>query len=82
MTSKQALGRQNALLKGIRPLTDGKVFAPLPCYSQSADRFDEIIIEIAALLNPGLFPGYRKKFFKELPEMDSRTSGPREVTAE
>lgn len=76
MTSREAMGRQNALLKNIRPLTDGKVFAPLPCYSQSADRLDEIIVEIAAILNPDHFPTYRKKFFKELPEKDPEAANP------
>jgi len=51
-------------------LTKGKVFAPLPCYSQSADRLDEIIFEIAAILHPKRFPGYNKKFFTELPGKD------------
>ena len=70
VTSKTALSHENSMLKNINPLTRGKVFAPFPCYSQSADRLDEIILEIAAILNPKRFPGYRKKFFTELPDTD------------
>jgi len=58
------------VLKNIGPLTHGKVFSPLPCYACSADRLDEIIEEIAAILNPGRFPGYRMKFFTGLPDTD------------
>ncbi|MEA1867864.1 MAG: hypothetical protein U9N19_07180 [Thermodesulfobacteriota bacterium] len=42
----------------------------MPNYSQSADRLDEIIEELAAILHPERFPGYCKKFFTELPETD------------
>ncbi len=35
------------------------------------DKLDEIITEIAAILNPELFPGYKLKFFVELPETDA-----------
>jgi len=39
-------------------------------YSQSADRLDEIIMEVAAMLHPELFRGFDYKFFKELPQTD------------
>ena len=42
----------------------------MPNYSQSADRLDEIIEELAAILHPERFPGYCRKFFTELPETD------------
>ncbi len=66
-TSKSALAKINPILRGIKPLTKGKVFAPLPCYGQSGDKLDKIIEEIAAILHPRLFPNYHLKFFKELP---------------
>lgn len=47
------------------------MFSPLPCYIQSMDKLDEIITEIAAILNPELFPGYKLSFFLELPETDA-----------
>ncbi len=48
----------------------GKVYAPLPCYSQSGDKLDQIIEEIAAIINPKCFPGHHMKFFMKLPETD------------
>jgi iron complex transport system substrate-binding protein len=58
----------NPVLKDIGPLKEGKVFAPLPHYSQSADRLDEIIEEVAAILHPELYKEYKKKFFVQLPD--------------
>ncbi len=69
-TSKEALARINPLLRDIGPLTRGRVYSPLPVYAQGMDRLDEIIEEMAAILNPERFPGYRLKFFKELPDKD------------
>ena len=70
-TSKEALAEMNPILAHIRPLNEGRVFSPEPWYAQSAHRLDEILWEIAAILNPDQFPGYRKRFFVELPATDS-----------
>jgi len=67
-SSKEALAKINPLIKDIKPLTKGAVYSPLPNYSQSMDRLDEIIKEIAAILHPEKFPGYRLKFFTKLPD--------------
>jgi len=69
-TSKAAIARINPLVGKIRPLNSGKVFSPLKHYSQSADRLDEIIMEVAAMLHPELFKGFDYKFFTELPQTD------------
>ncbi len=71
-TSKAAIARINPLVGNIKPLNSGKVFSPLKHYSQSADRLDEIIMEIAAMLHPELFKNFDYKFFKELPQIDER----------
>ncbi len=70
ISSKEALARINPLVSAIKPLTKGEVYTPLPCYSQSAHRLDEIIMEVAAILNPERFPGYKLKFFSRLPEKE------------
>jgi iron complex transport system substrate-binding protein len=62
----------NPLLRGIRPLQSGKVFAPLPHYIQSGDKLDEILTEIAAILHPRLYPGYKRRYFMELPDRDPK----------
>jgi iron complex transport system substrate-binding protein len=56
------------MLSNIKPMKDGKVFCPLPHYSQSADKLDEIIEEVAAILHPELFSEHENKYFMELPE--------------
>lgn len=70
-SSKAALARSNPLIAGIRPLgPEGHVYAPLPHYAQSADRLDEILTEISAILHPDAYPGHRMSFFTELPDND------------
>lgn len=70
VTSKAALARLNPLLAGVRPLKEGRVYAPLPHYIQSGDRLDEILTEIAAILHPDCYPGYQLRYFLELPDQD------------
>ena len=70
-TSKAALVRLNPLIAPIQPLKpEGRVYAPLPHYSQSADQLDEILTEISAILHPQAYPGHRLSFFIELPDTD------------
>jgi len=70
-TSKAALARTNPLLARVRPLgPEGKTYAPLPHYAQSADRLDEILTEIAAILHPQAYPNHKLHFFVELPDAD------------
>jgi len=69
-TSKAAVARMNPLLADIKPITDGRVYAPLPHYSQSGHRLDEILTEIAAILHPEVYPEHELKFFRQLPETD------------
>ena len=70
-TSKDALKAINPLISTIRPLQPGgRVYSPRPEFVQQQDRLDEIFTEIAAILHPDLYPGYRLKFFLRLPEHD------------
>jgi len=66
VTSKAALSRTNPMLKNIRPLKTGRVFSPLPHTSQSSDKLDEIIEDVAAILHPERFLQHKKKYFREL----------------
>lgn len=70
VTSKAALARMNPLLADIRPIREGKVYAPMPHYVQSGDHLDEILTEIAAILHPEAYPGFKRRYFIELPESD------------
>ncbi len=69
-TSKQALARANPLLAGIKPLKDGRVYSPLPLYSQSGDKLDEILTDIASILHPECYRNHKLKYFRQLPDKD------------
>jgi iron complex transport system substrate-binding protein len=75
VTSKAALARMNPLLADIRPLKEGRVYAPLPHYVQSGDHLDEILTEIAAILHPEVYPDYKRRYFMELPDTDPIENG-------
>jgi iron complex transport system substrate-binding protein len=71
ITSKASLIRVNPLLAGIKPMgPEGRAYAPLPHYIQSADRMDEILLEIAAILHPDVYPDHKLQFFFQLPDND------------
>ena len=74
-TSKEALARTNAMLAGVKPLKDGKVYSPLPNYAQSGDKLDEILMDIAAILHPECYPGHQLRYFIELPDKDPEREG-------
>jgi iron complex transport system substrate-binding protein len=65
----------NPLLADIRPFKKGKVYAPLPHYTQSGDHLDKILTEIAAILHPEVYPDYQYRYFTELPDTDVASSG-------
>jgi iron complex transport system substrate-binding protein len=70
-TSKAALAKLNPLMASIKPLgSEGKVYSPLPHYSQSGDKLDEIFTELSAIMHPDLYPGYELRYFQSLPETD------------
>jgi len=73
-TSKAALAKANPLLAGIKPFKDGRVYSPLPHYGQSGDKLDKILTDIAAILHPESYPGYKIQFFRELPDTDPAPS--------
>ena len=71
LTSKASLVLINPLLAGIKPMSPaGRAYSPRPHYSQSADRMDEILTEIAAILHPDVYPDHELQFFVELPNED------------
>jgi len=74
-TSKAALARANPLLAGIKPLKPGgRVYSPMPHYSQSGDKLDEILTDISAILHPECYPGHALSYFRELPDIDAGTA--------
>ncbi|MBI9092224.1 MAG: ABC transporter substrate-binding protein [Desulfobacterium sp.] len=69
-TSKAALARANSLIAGLKPLKDGRVYSPYNSYSQSGDKLDEILTDIAAILHPKCYPDHVSRYFRELPDRD------------
>ena len=74
-TSKAALARANPLLAKVKPLKDGRVYSPLAHYSQSGDKLDEILTDIAAILHPECYPDYILRYFRQLPDTDINIKG-------
>ena len=69
MASKADMARTNPALAGAKPMANaGRVYFPLPEYNQSGHRMDEVIEEIAAILQPQLFPERKLTLFHALPE--------------
>ncbi|MCK5101042.1 MAG: ABC transporter substrate-binding protein [Desulfobacteraceae bacterium] len=74
-TSKAALARANPLLAQVKPLKDGRVYSPLAHYSQSGDKLDEILTDIAAILHPKCYPDHILRYFRQLPDTDINIKG-------
>ncbi|CCK82353.1 ABC transporter substrate-binding protein [Desulfobacula toluolica] len=72
-SSKAALARANPLLAGVKPLKDGRVYSPMPHYTQSGDKLDEILTDIAAILHPECYPGHKLGYFRQLPDTDPKS---------
>lgn len=68
MATKSAMKRTNKTIAGIKPLNSGKVFYPRRSYRQSADKLDRILLELAAMIHPELYPGLKLRYFAAMPE--------------
>jgi iron complex transport system substrate-binding protein len=64
--TKARMAALNKTIAGIKPLNNGKVFYPRKHYSQSADKLDQILVELAAMIHPELYPGFKLKYFVEM----------------
>lgn len=68
MATKARMRATNRTVAGIKPLKNGKVFYPLKHYRQSADKLDEILVDLAAIIHPELYPGHQLRYFAEMRE--------------
>ena len=68
MATKARMKATNKTIAGIKPLNGGKVYYPQKHYRQSADKLDEILIELAAIIHPELYPGFKLRYFREMTE--------------
>lgn len=62
----ESIWKQLPILKGIKPLQTGQVWAMQPWYNQQYDRLDTIIADLAALFYPQHFQAAKIKNFKKL----------------
>lgn len=65
--SIQEMVRANPLVRSIKPVVNGNVFAPLETYTQYGDELGEIVEELASILHPEVFRKHKLKFFRRLP---------------
>ncbi|MCB2190073.1 MAG: ABC transporter substrate-binding protein [Deltaproteobacteria bacterium] len=68
MATKARMKATNRTIAGIKPLNSGKVYYPLKHYRQSAQKLDEILLDLAAIIHPELYPGHQLRYFAELQE--------------
>lgn len=63
---KEIVGN-GAALADLQVVKDGEVYAYQPWFFQIADKVDEIVLDLAYLFHPDLFPGHQVKHFMLLP---------------
>lgn len=68
IATKADMARTNPALARIKPMTKGRIYFPLAHYHQSGHLMDQVIMEIAAILHPELYPKHKLQFFHQLPD--------------
>jgi len=64
--TKSDLKKRHPVWAEIIPAGQGRIFCPLPIYHESADQLSAILMEIAAMLHPDLFPEIKLRYFRKL----------------
>lgn len=66
INTKKQLAIENPMMADIRPMTNGQIYAPKPLFYESYHRLDEVMLEIASILQPAVFGSPRYEFFQKL----------------
>jgi len=66
INTKAQLAIDNPLMANIRPMTAGQIYSPKPVFYESYHRLDEVMLEIASILQPAVFGPPRYEFFQKL----------------
>ncbi|MBN2041952.1 MAG: hypothetical protein JW864_18095 [Spirochaetes bacterium] len=66
LQSKSDMKKIQPLQSGIRSLNNGRIILNRSILHQSFDKFDEILMEMAALIHPEIFGKPEYKYFLEL----------------
>jgi len=56
----------NPMLKDLKSVKSGNVWCYRPTFWQAVDRPDEVLKDIAAMINPAGYPGYKPVYFEKL----------------
>lgn len=66
INTKKQLAIDNPLMESIRPMTNGQVYTPKPLFYESYHRLDDVMLEIASILQPAVYGPPRYEFFQKL----------------
>ena len=67
--SKKALARQHSDLERFKAFSkEGKVVLPSRLIFQDPASMDKVVMELAHVIHPELFPAVPEKYFKQLPD--------------
>jgi len=66
INTKKQLAIDNPLMATIRPMTNGQIYTPKPLFYESYHRLDDVMMEIASILQPSVYGSPRYEFFQRL----------------
>jgi iron complex transport system substrate-binding protein len=66
INTKKQLAIDNPLMESIRPMTNGQIYTPKPLFYESYHRLDDVMLEIASILQPAVYGPPRYEFFQRL----------------
>ncbi len=66
INTKRQLAIENPIMKKIKPMVSGNIYSPREIYYESYHRLDEIMLEVASILQPKIFGEPQYKFFLKL----------------
>ncbi len=66
INTKKQLAIDNPLMATIRPMTNGQIYTPKPVFYESYHRLDDVMLEVASILQPSVYGPPRYEFFQKL----------------
>lgn len=66
INTKKQLAIENPLMAGIRPMTNGQIYSPKPLFYESYHRLDDMMREVASILQPDVFGSPKYEFFMRI----------------
>ncbi len=66
INTKRQLAIENPIMKKIKPMVSGSIYSPREIYYESYHKLDEVMLEVASILQPKLFGEPKYNFFVKL----------------